>query len=110
MCYWGSGISVSNTLLQSQPSSCTPPAKEEAVAISHDKHSNSETSVPAPSTEPNPRKNWRDEEEQVLPNNNIPLVFFSLLLTTFLVSIASCCPAIVWLKLWLHQAALDETM
>ncbi len=31
--------------------------------------------------------NWRDTEEQVLPKNNIPLVFFALLLTTFLVSL-----------------------
>ena len=37
------------------------------------------------STEGEPRA-WR-EEEQVFPENNIPLVFFSLLLTTFLVCI-----------------------
>jgi hypothetical protein len=35
--------------------------------------------------EAEPTGTWRDEEEQVLPKNNIPLVFFSLLLTTFLV-------------------------
>ncbi|KAI0090161.1 MFS general substrate transporter [Irpex rosettiformis] len=30
---------------------------------------------------------WRDREEQVLPKNNIPLVFFALLLTTFLAAL-----------------------
>ena len=30
---------------------------------------------------------WKEEEEQLLPSNNIPLVFFALLLTTFLVSV-----------------------
>lgn len=32
-------------------------------------------------------KNWQDAEEQVLPKNNLSLVFFALLLTTFLVRI-----------------------
>lgn len=30
---------------------------------------------------------WTEDEEQLLPKNNIPLVFFALLLTMFLVSI-----------------------
>ena len=29
---------------------------------------------------------WTEEDEQVFPKNNIPLVFFALLLTMFLVS------------------------
>ena len=38
-----------------------------------------------PVTEPATEKSWKTEE-QILPKNNLPLVFFSLLLTTFLVS------------------------
>ena len=30
-------------------------------------------------------KSWKTEDEQILPKNNLPLVFFSLLLATFLV-------------------------
>lgn len=31
------------------------------------------------------KKNWRVEEQQELPKNNLPLVYFSLLLALFLV-------------------------
>ncbi len=32
-------------------------------------------------------KSWKIHDEQILPKNNLPLVFFSLLLATFLVRI-----------------------
>ncbi|PSS35354.1 hypothetical protein PHLCEN_2v1691 [Hermanssonia centrifuga] len=35
-------------------------------------------------------KSWKIHDEQVLPKNNLPLVFFSLLLATFLVGSALC--------------------
>lgn len=34
---------------------------------------------------PNNDKSWKTDDEQVVPKNNLPLVFFSLLLATFLV-------------------------
>lgn len=39
-------------------------------------------------------KSWKTDDEQVLPKNNLPLVFFSLLLATFLVRLyqLSCTP------------------
>lgn len=30
-------------------------------------------------------KSWKTDEQQIVPKNNLPLVFFSLLLATFLV-------------------------
>lgn len=46
------------------------------------------------------QRTWLDEEEQVLPRNNIPVVFFALLLTTFLAAldetiVATALPTIV---------------
>ena len=35
------------------------------------------------------QRTWLEEEEQLLPKNNIPVLFSALLLTTFLVSYAS---------------------
>lgn len=56
------------------------PANEEAATDGNNKDSGTNVS-----TTSEPKGTWRDEEEQVLPKNNIPLVFFALLLTTFLV-------------------------
>ena len=45
-----------------------------------------------PATEVGHEKSWKTEE-QILPKNNLPLVFFSLLLTTFLVrAFLKMCP------------------
>ena len=51
----------------------------------------------------------KSAEEQELPENNLPLVFFSLLLATFLVGVTS----FIFMRISLMgcgQAALDQTM
>ena len=35
-------------------------------------------------------KSWKIEDQQIVPKNNLPLVFFSLLLATFLVRCNFC--------------------
>ena len=45
---------------------------------------------PAPSETTSPESSWKDGEQQVLPLNNLPLVFCSLMLTLFLVSSDGC--------------------
>lgn len=37
--------------------------------------------------DPVAEKSWRAGDQQILPKNNLPLVFFSLLLATFLVGL-----------------------
>lgn len=39
----------------------------------------------SPVTPTQDKRSWRIEDEQEIPKNNLPLVFFSLLLATFLV-------------------------
>ena len=57
---------------------------------------------------------WQANEEQVLPKNNLPLVFFALLLATFLVCSLSFSLAhrrsVLRIYMYASQAALDQTM
>lgn len=55
---------------------------------------------PAPSETTSPESSWKDGEQQVLPHNNLPLVFCSLMLTLFLAAldqtiVATALPTIV---------------
>lgn len=44
-----------------------------------------EPGIPSMTAVQEPGAAWKINEEQIVPHNNIPLVFFSLMLTTFLV-------------------------
>lgn len=59
----------------------------EAVVISESK---GQSSIPLAEKE----TAWKTDDEQVLPKNNLPLVFFSLLLATFLVGSSHSIPAL----------------
>lgn len=82
------------------PSDRMPPNAEQSTESHEDKDDCSNATASDSAAEPTAKKSWQDEEEQILPKNNIPLVFFALLLTTFLAAldetiVATALPTIV---------------
>ena len=59
---------------------------------------------------PEPGQNWKANEEHVVPQNNIPLVFCALMLTLFLVRLVEMYYRLTLLNSICIQAALDQTM
>ncbi|EKM58215.1 uncharacterized protein PHACADRAFT_171473 [Phanerochaete carnosa HHB-10118-sp] len=73
--------------------------EEQTTRSEPDKDDSPNASTSVLASDPAPTRSWQDEE-QVLPKNHIPLVFFALLLTTFLAAldetiVATALPTIV---------------
>ena len=68
------------------------------------------TQLPMNEKKTEPGQNWKANEEHVVPQNNIPLVFCALMLTLFLVRLIETCSRLTLLNSICIQAALDQTM
>ena len=68
------------------------------------------TQLPMNEKKTEPGQNWKANEEHVVPQNNIPLVFCALMLTLFLVRLVEMYYRLTLLNSICIQAALDQTM